>query len=386
MKDTGGPARGGRTTLFQTAAALLALFSLAFVQARGQISLSKPLSVKWQYDSGETLGLSPTVFKEAIILPLSGGRLVSLRLQDGRLNWTAELGGEITASPASDERYVYAASAPQAETGIDPGHTVLRAVGINTGVTAWARPLPSILIGELASSDSTIFARGADGRLYAVRKRDGQTLWESRNERAYTRFSLARGGRIYAGGSDGGVYCIEQSSGKVVRRYQVGGPVNVAPVVYGQTLFVASTDNYVYAVSLEAGRRLWRRRTGGNTQSLVTAQGGLLLTSLDNFAYLFDARDGGLVWKRQLGSRVAAPPATTVREALFAPLAGDECVVLDLESGRKTNGIFVGDDNNTSAAPLVVGPFLFITTRKGLLALTETSGPGTDGTSAVVNK
>lgn len=341
--------------------------------ARGQISLSRPLAVKWQYDSDATLGLSPSVHKEAVILPLSGGRLISLRLQDGHLSWAADLGGEITAAPASDERAVYVASAPRAVGGSAAAQTVLRAVGINTGVTAWARPLPDLLTGELYASESTVFAQGAGGRVYAFRKRDGTPVWTSRAEQHYTKISVAKNNRLYAGSADGAVYCLEQSSGKVVRRYQVAGAVSVPPVVSGQALYAGTADNYVYAVSLEAGRRLWRRRAGGQIQSMVLAQRGVLVTSLDNFAYLFDARDGGLVWKRQLSGRVTAPPATTRWEALFAPLAGDECVVLDLASGKKTNGIFVGDDNNTSAAPLVIGPFLLITTRKGLLALTETS-------------
>ena len=43
--------------------------------------------------------------------------------------------------------------------------------------------------------------------------------------------------------------------------------------------------------------------------------------------------------------------------------------MLDLRTGRKLNAVFVGDDNNTSAAPLIAGQTLLLTTRHGLVAL-----------------
>ncbi len=54
---------------------------------------------------------------------------------------------------------------------------------------------------------------------------------------------------------------------------------------------------------------------------------------------------------------------------LLAPLVGDECVVLSLEDGKKVNSIYVGEDNNTEAAPLLTAEALLLTTREGLLAL-----------------
>jgi hypothetical protein len=54
-----------------------------------------------------------------------------------------------------------------------------------------------------------------------------------------------------------------------------------------------------------------------------------------------------------------------------APLVGEECVVLNLEDGKKVNSIYVGEDNNTEAAPLLTTGTLLLTTREGILALTN---------------
>ncbi|HEX6182505.1 MAG TPA: hypothetical protein VFZ44_01250, partial [Pyrinomonadaceae bacterium] len=75
--------------------------------------------------------------------------------------------------------------------------------------------------------------------------------------------------------------------------------------------------------------------------------------------------------KRQLAGRVAAPPLVLNGSVLVAPLVGDECVVLNLEDGKKINSIYVGEDNNTEAAPLLTADTLLLTTREGILALSN---------------
>jgi hypothetical protein len=46
-------------------------------------------------------------------------------------------------------------------------------------------------------------------------------------------------------------------------------------------------------------------------------------------------------------------------------------VIINLEDGKKTNSVYVGEDNNTEAAPLLSANFLLLTTREGLLALSN---------------
>jgi hypothetical protein len=77
------------------------------------------------------------------------------------------------------------------------------------------------------------------------------------------------------------------------------------------------------------------------------------------------------VWKRQLAGRATAPPLVLNNQVLLAPLVGDECVVLNLEDGKKVNSIYVGEDNNTEATPLLTTDALILTTREGLVAFSN---------------
>jgi eukaryotic-like serine/threonine-protein kinase len=144
----------------------------------GQISLSEPLTVRWQYSSDLTVNLTPAVAGERVYLPLATGTIVSLRSTDGQMFWKTEIGGEVSASPGADERAVYIAS----ETLFPPSKEVratgaLRALGREGGVTLWMRTFHRPLRGSLAVDDTTIFGGTADGRVFAVDKGTGRFLW-----------------------------------------------------------------------------------------------------------------------------------------------------------------------------------------------------------------
>ncbi len=127
------------------------------VDARVDVALSQPLTIRWRYDSNLTLNLTPAFDSERIYLPLAGGTIVALRARDGQLNWRSEMGGELSASPVADDRSVYVASEMQAETtrpvaGVRRATGTLRALGREGGVTQWMRTFALPLRGSLAIS------------------------------------------------------------------------------------------------------------------------------------------------------------------------------------------------------------------------------------------
>src|ERR1044071_8580091 len=58
-----------------------------YIRTDDQLSLSQPLTVRWQYESDQTVNLTPATDGERIYLPLAGGYMVSLRALDGQLYW-----------------------------------------------------------------------------------------------------------------------------------------------------------------------------------------------------------------------------------------------------------------------------------------------------------
>jgi len=348
----------------------------------GNISLSRPLTLRWQYASEATVNLAPVVAQKQIYLPLASGVIVSLSSVDGALFWKSEIGGEVSAVPSADERGVYLASAtaetaPQNSSSRDSSSGVLRALGRESGVTLWRRTLSSPIQGALATTQTTIYGGARDGHLYAVQKNTGEILWARQFPAAFNSCPLADGSRLYIGAEDGTFAAVNQKTGDTLWRYRTHGAVRGNPVLLNGFVFFGSMDGYVYALGAADGRLRWRTRTGAGVQSLSNTIGGLIAPSLDNFVYMLSFARGNRLWKHQMAGRVAAAPLITIDGALFTPIAGDIAIVLDLRDGKQLNVLPLGADGATAAAPVLANNILLLTTRHGLLAFAQADDAAT---------
>ena len=376
----GGGVRHGAARLLRRLLCFVFIFSLAAFPARGldgSPSLSEPLAVRWKFETERTINLTPAAEGGTVFLPLASGTLLSLRGEDGQMLWKEDAGGEFSASPCADERSVYVATelGPSSAPTHQPRATgALRALSRKSGITLWMRTLQSPIRGALASNQTTLFGGASDGRVYAVRKDGGEVVWMRQFSSAFASQPVVSGGRVYLGGEDGAIYALDQETGETLWRYQTRGAIRGPVAVAEETVFFGSADSRVYALKAADGRLRWSSRTGAAVQAVVYTSRGLLAASLDNYVYFFSARGGARVWKRRLAGRIASQPLASGEGALFAPLSGDACVVLDLKDGKQINNLPVGEGNNMAASPVSSGPVLLLTTRRGLVAFAATSG------------
>lgn len=354
---------------------LTALTLAVSTQPGPTLSLSKPLTVRWRYESNLTLNLTPAFDQERIYLPLAGGTIVSLRAADGQLYWKSDIGGELSSSPVADNGAVYLASGTSpSEAG--PAATrratgALRALGREGGVTLWMRTLAVPLRGSLTLSNEKIIGGANDGRIYAFDRRNGEILWSTQYNAGFDCTPVASGAHLYIGSEDGNLLAIDVTSGRILWRYRTHGPVRGPVAIAGSMLYFGSRDGYVYAVSPSNGHLQWRTRTGAGVQAVTGVKEGLLVASLDNFVYLFGYNKGTRIWKRQLPGRISAQPLTDEDNALFTPLSSDVGVVLALRDGKEVNSLSIGENMNTAASPILVGDAVFLTTEHGLIVFAQ---------------
>jgi outer membrane protein assembly factor BamB len=358
-------------TLLLSGSVFPSLFSQTAVS--GQIALSEPLTVRWQYNSDQTINLTPATAGERIYLPLAAGTMVSLRSTDGQLFWKTEIGGEVSASPVADERAVYIASETIIPPSREPRATgALRALGREGGVTLWMRTFHRPLRGTLVMNSTTLFGGTADGRVFAIEKATGRFLWVMQHWQPFNANPSLSGSTLYIGCDDGNLFALNQTTGKTLWSYRTRGAVRGRAVEVDGVVYFGSSDGYVYALNAADGRLRWRTRTGAGVQVVANAGGGgLLVASLDNFVYKLSNARGDRLWKRQLAGRVASEPLMAADGALFTPLSGDAGVVLDLRDGKQLNTLPVGEDSTTAASPVAVGGVLLVTTRHGLMAFSR---------------
>lgn len=349
---------------------LLALCSAIPVKAdlESEILLSQPLTVRWRYESDVTLNLTPAFDNERIYLPLAGGIIVALRAKDGQLLWRSEMGGELSASPVADEGIIYVAS-EVVSAAASPGQVggALRALGRESGVTQWMTPLVKPVRGSLAVSGGRVFAGGIDGRAYAFDKRTGGVFWSIPFGAPLNGHPVSTGGRVYFGSEDGTLLALEEATGKLVWHYRTTGAIRGPVAVSSNTVFFGSGDGYVYAVRADKGKLVWRKRTGAGVLAVTYTNQGVLAASLDNFAYLLN-NHGKMLWKRQLPGRIPSRPLIVQDAALFTPLSSSTAVVLALRDGKQVNALPTGEELTSSAAPILVGDAVLVTTEHALLA------------------
>ena len=358
---------------------LLTLLSPAILSdssaAQSFADLTRPVNVRWHFKTENVTNFTPAADKERVYLPQSNGSLVSLRLSDGALIWRSDVGGTLSASPAVDERNVFVASEslPTPKSVYPQATGVLRALSPQSGLTSWMRTLPSPVRGGINLNDQSLFVTSSDGRLYALRKESGEIRWIKYNSSPFNALNFLHGEMLYASDSSGDIISIELENGRTLWRYRTRKSLRAPVAVYGNMVYAGTADGFVYAIDRTTGRLRWRVRTGAAIQAVLAGEKWVLATSLDNFVYCLSPQNGAKAWKRQLAGRVTAPPLVLNNHVVLAPLVGDECVVVNLEDGKKVNSIYVGEDNNTEAAPLLTQEALLLTTREGLLALTNSS-------------
>lgn len=345
--------------------------------AKTDIVLSEPLTVRWRYESSITLNLTPASDLERIYLPLAGGVVVALRAKDGQLFWRSEIGGELSASPVADESTIYVASETTTDTdGKQPRSSgALRALGRDGGVTKWLTPIVKPLRGTLTLSGEKLFAGGSDGRAYAFDKRTGGVLWSIPFASSFNGQPVVESGRVYFGSEDGMLLALDESTGKLLWRFKTKGAIRGPVAVSQGKVFFGSADAYVYGVEAKSGRQEWRKRTGAGVEAVVLSGDSLLVASLDNFAYLLNLK-GSMLWKRLLPGRISAQPLALQEAALFTPLSSSTAVVLALKDGKQVNALPTGEEMTSSAAPIVVGDAVFVTTEHGFVAFSRPNDPG----------
>ena len=355
--------------LKSTTACFLLLLSLAVpvFPSTPELVLSHPLTLRWVYGSNRTTNFTPATDAKSIFLPLSDGTLVALNASDGKLRWKTDAGGTFSASPAADETTLYLATEnPTGDKNAVRG--TLRALSKDTGITLWMRTLQAPLRGRLAAGPSAVFAGAANGGVHAFDKRTGMTIWANSYGDEFDSQPMLDGDRLYIGSVGGWLRALNQSNGEVLWFVRTRGAIRGPIAVRDGVLFFGSEDGHVYAVRTDRGKMVWKRRTGASVQAVAVVEDGVLASSFDNFAYLLSLRHGSVRWRQLLPGRVPARPVTAADGALFTPLSTDSAIVLSLKDGKPVNRLQIGQENSSSAAPVVVQEIVFLTTAQGLMA------------------
>lgn len=180
----------------------------------------------------------------------------AVNMRTGKRVWRFEANGLIAAAPSVGDGKVL--------VGEYLGGKAFTAVNAETGLPVWSQPIGGVWASP-QYEDGRIYVGTTEGWMYALRARDGETLWRWKTgDGIYTAPALDEQ-RVYFGSWDGRYYALNKRTGELVWAwshpgypYNIGGrPDSPAAVLYKGKLIVPALGGRYVALDSETGKTLW---------------------------------------------------------------------------------------------------------------------------------
>ena len=201
--------------------------------------------------------------------------------------------------------------------------------------------------GEIRSSPvvdrDSVYIGSTDGKVYALRIKDGRKNWEFDTGNAVEAPPLILGGKVYVGSLDGMLFAIDGKSGKLLWSQEAGnrivGSANWVDAAGGRgaLILVGSYDSILYCFESDTGKPVWQYATQNFincTPSIDGEDGGrAVFGGCDGYVHLVSAAKGLLIAKTPVGSYIAGSAAVYGGFAYLGHY-GNRLISVDLEKGR----------------------------------------------------
>jgi outer membrane protein assembly factor BamB len=215
-------------------------------------------SRKWVYDrTGPALALRSSagvvVDSGAVYAGFAGGKLISIRADNGKLMWEASVAqpkgvteieriADITSLPVIDGPLVYAVAYQGRVAAVDR----------STGRIIWNRDISSL--SGLSAEDARIFISHYLGSVYSLDYATGKTFWrQAALKNRHLTTPLPMGSLVALGDVEGYVHFLSREDGAFSARVRVTES-QILPqmaLINSNTLLAQSVDGGVFAVQIK---------------------------------------------------------------------------------------------------------------------------------------
>lgn len=285
----------------------------------------------WRTKTRLPLAGGPAVGAGLVAVGSSDGFLVALRAADGGEQWRVNLGSEVLAAPAVG-RYVYVRTVDGKLIALDPAD----------GRQVWfvQQTMPRLSVRGTGSpvADRELVICGFDnGRVAAYHADDGSVLWDVLVAPPAGRTEVDRmsdvnatvkviGDEIYAVGYQGRLVALARESGQSLWSVEFSSYSGLGADM--NHLYVSGDMGTLLAVERASGRELWRR--GELLYRDLTAPTpfgtSVVVGDLEGYLHFFDAQTGEPQARvRADSSRIAAAPLV-VNQLLYVLTDSGELV------------------------------------------------------------
>ncbi len=322
--------------------------------------------------------LQPTVDGDRIFAAGVNGKVSAYDAKTGSLIWEVNTEARLRGGPGVGDGLVLLGSADAELIALDR----------ETGKERWRTLASSEILASPSAADGVAVARSIDGRIFAYESATGKRIWIYDSSVPVLTLRGTSSAVIYAGGviaglSNGKMVAIRLKNGELLWETRIAIPrgrsdlerivdIDADPIVADGVIHVATFQGNVATIALENGRGLWNRKMSSHA-GLGADKERLYVTDENSEVWSLERRSGSSFWKNaDLRARKLTAPAAIGNYVVVADLEG-YVHFLKRDSGAIAARIRVGS-SPIVAAPVVEGNMVYISSSSGTLTALQVGG------------
>ena len=293
----------------------------------------------WDYSASADLAIPQVADADNIYFVNTEGRLESVDLKSAVKVWSSEVGGVVISNIFATDNAVFLVT-----RAVDTGKAALRSLSKQTGVANWSTPVDASRV-TLGTIDGVIIVVGTNGSVTAFNS-SGTQAWEARLGTSIVGDPEFRPQTVTVATTRNEIVDVAVGGQTKVRSKTDYLPSAMLINSAGEYLIGDERGNLLFAES--DGDRRWRFKNGARISFLLSYEGEFLVASYDNFLYKL-SRGGNVEWKNRLPGRVSGRPVISGDTVIVSIIGDGSVYFIDLENGKVTNRVQIGDENSGSA-------------------------------------
>jgi len=242
----------------------------------------------WETPTGllDRIKARPTVVGKSVYVITLDGHLLQIRVADGKILGSLELGAKVEQDPAVQGDTIYVATRRPS------------LVAVRGATVVWEQPLAESPITAVVCLDGTLYIGTARGSIlvHDAKTGAGEPEFRVTSGTSFWGGLAVHRKLILAGAEDGKLYAFDTRTGKQAWAYATGGPLAAPAVSDGTHIFLPARDGYVRILSGE-GEDVDKIDMGYSVKARPSLAGGFLYLVGSNRVRAFDT-SGGVWWDR----------------------------------------------------------------------------------------
>lgn len=251
------------------------------------------------------LKLVPGMTDSAIIAGSSEGIIKAFNANNGDEIWEAETELKLSAGPGISERSVVFASSQADVIALNP----------NSGSVNWKVKVSSEVLSVPVIAKGLVIIRSTDGRIVALDEIDGHKVWSF--ERGVPALSLRGTGlsvveddMLISGFDNGKLLALRLKDGKQIWESSIAMPqgrseverlvdLDADPVISDGVIYIASYQGGISAALARTGEVTWRNSTISVYSALYLDRRYIYLSDSTGDVWQLDQGNGASLWKQK---------------------------------------------------------------------------------------